>query len=88
MSQSQMQEHDAELLRISLDRCLARWITFSTVLSSCGAPGSFLMAQIAQGWENTSVMESFLHGNNCTIVCSATEVAAVWGSSDHPLLYL
>lgn len=88
MSQSQMQGHDAELLRIHFDWCLACWITCSIKLSLSDSPASFLMAQIALGWENTSVMESFFHGNNCTIVCSAAEVAAVWGGSGPLLLYL
>lgn len=77
-SQSQMQEHDAELLCISFDWCLARWMSFGTSLSSWESPHSFLMGQNAMGWENTSVKESFYRGNNSTIVCSAAEAAAVW----------
>lgn len=78
MNQSQMQEHGAELLCICFDWWLACWISFGTIWSSCDSPGSFLMGQIALGWRNTSVKESFYHGNNCTVVFSAAEAAAVW----------
>lgn len=88
MSQSQMQEQDAEHLCIGFDWWLACWISFGKILSSCDSPGSFLMGQIALGWENTSVVESFFHGNNCTMVCSAAEVAALWGGAGHPLLWV
>lgn len=59
MSQSQIQEHDAELFSISFDWCLTYRISFGTILSLCESPGSFPVDQIGLGWENASVMESF-----------------------------
>lgn len=76
------------LLCSSFDWCPACWISFGTIFSSCESPGSFRTGQVALSWENASVMESFFHGNNCTPVGSAAEVAAVWGGAGHPLLYL